>query len=100
MVGPPRLVSLSSEGQKEVFDLRLPVIKIGRADDNHLACPREKTISGHHCEIFREGKDFFIRDLGSTNGVYVNSRKVDSAPLTEGDELKLGSKIFSFTRSG
>ena len=100
MVGPPRLVSMSPEGQKEVFDLRLPVIKIGRADDNHLAFPRERTISGHHCEIFREGKNFFVRDLGSTNGVFVNSRKVDSAPLTEGDELKLGSKIFSFTRSG
>lgn len=100
MAGPPQLVSLSPEGQKEVFDLRLPVIKIGRANDNHLAFPRERTISGHHCEIFREGKNFFIRDLGSTNGVLVNSRKVDSAPLKEGDEIKLGSKIFSFTRSG
>ena len=100
MVGPPRLVSLSPEGQKEVFDLRLPVIKIGRADDNHLAFPQERTISGHHCEIYREGKNFFVRDLGSTNGVWVNSRKVDSAPLTEGDEIKLGNKIFSFTRSG
>jgi uncharacterized membrane protein len=81
-------------------DLRLAVIKIGRAGDNHLAFPQEKAISGHHCEIFREGKNFFIRDLGSTNGVFVNSRKVETAPLTEGDEIKLGGKVFSFTRSG
>lgn len=99
MVGPPRLISMSSEGQKEIYDLHLPVIKIGRAGDNHLAFPQERAISGHHCEIFREGKNFFIRDLGSTNGVYVNSRKVESAPLTEGDEIKLGGKVFSFTRS-
>jgi uncharacterized membrane protein len=100
MVGPPRLISTSPEGQKEIYDLRLPVIKIGRADDNHLAFPQERTISGQHCEIFREGKNFFIRDLDSTNGVFVNSRKVESAPLTEGDEIKLGDKRFSFTRSG
>jgi uncharacterized membrane protein len=100
MVGPPRLISMSPEGQKESYDLGLPVIKIGRAGDNHLAFPQEKTISGHHCEIFREGKNFFIRDLGSTNGVFVNSQKVESAPLKEGDEIKLGGKRFSFTRSG
>jgi uncharacterized membrane protein len=100
MVGPPQLISLSPEGQKEIYDLRLPLIKIGRAGDNHLAFPQDRTISGHHCEIYREGKNFFIRDLGSTNGVFVNSRKVDSAPLTEGDEIKLGGKVFSFTRSG
>jgi hypothetical protein len=100
MVGPPQLISMSPEGQKEIYDLRLAVIKIGRAGDNHLAFPQEKAISGHHCEIFREGKNFFIRDLGSTNGVFVNSRKVETAPLTEGDEIKLGGKVFSFTRSG
>jgi pSer/pThr/pTyr-binding forkhead associated (FHA) protein len=100
MVGPPRLISLSPEGKKESYDLRLPVIKIGRAGDNHLAFPQERSISGHHCEIFREEKNFFIRDLGSTNGVFVNSRKVESAPLAEGDEIKLGGKVFSFTRSG
>ncbi len=100
MVGPPQLISMSPAGQKEFYDLRLPVVKIGRAGDNHLAFPQEKTISGHHCEIFREGKNFFIRDLGSTNGVLVNGQKVDSAPLKEGDEIKLGNKSFSFTRSG
>jgi hypothetical protein len=99
MVGPPRLLSLSPEGEKEIYDLRLPVITIGRADDNTLAFPKEKTISGHHCEIYREGKDFFIRDRGSTNGVLVNASKVDSAPLAEGDEIKLGAKVFTFTRS-
>ena len=100
MVGPPRLLSLSPEGQKESYELRLPVVKIGRAGDNQLVFPDDRTLSGHHCEIYREGKNYFIRDLGSTNGVYVNTRKVDTAPLAEGDEIKLGGKVFSFTRSG
>ena len=96
MVGPPRLISLSPEGQKEIYDLRLPVIKIGRAEDNHLAFPKEKTISGHHCEIYREGKNFFIRDLGSTNGVYVNSRKVDIRAAGRGGRNQAGGQVFYF----
>ena len=99
MEGPPRLVSLSAEGKNENYALKLPVVKIGRKNDNDLAFPLEMTISGRHCEIYREGKEFFIKDLGSTNGVLVNARKVEVSPLKEGDEIKLGNKVFKFTRS-
>jgi uncharacterized membrane protein len=100
MVGGPRLVSFSKDGKKETYDLKLPLLKIGRAKDNDLAFPEEMTISGHHCEISREGKIFQIRDLGSTNGVMVNKQKVGFAPLNEGDEIMLGDKVFTFTRLG
>lgn len=100
MVRGPRLSSLSPEGQKETYDLKLPVVKIGRSPDNNLAFPNERTISGHHCEIVREGKNFFIRDLGSTNGVIVNQQKVASSILAEADEIRLGDKIFTFTFLG
>lgn len=99
MVGPPRLTSLSPEGRTETFELRLPVMKIGRKSDNDLTFPEEKTISGRHCEIYREGKELFIKDLGSTNGVLVNGRKVQVIQLKEEDEIKLGNKIFKFTKS-
>jgi uncharacterized membrane protein len=100
MIGGPRLVSYSKDGKKETYDLKLPLIKIGRAKDNDLSLPEEMTISGHHCEIYRDGKNFNIRDLGSTNGVLVNKLKVGSAPLNEGDEIMLGDKVFTFTRLG
>ncbi|RPH84060.1 MAG: FHA domain-containing protein, partial [Desulfobacteraceae bacterium] len=66
--------------------------KVGRAGDNHLAFPREKTISGHHCEIFREGKDFFVRDLGSTNGVFVNGQKVTPRRCRRGTQSSWGAR--------
>jgi uncharacterized membrane protein len=100
MVGGPRLVSFSKDGKKETYDLRLPLLKLGRAKDNDLTFPEEMAISGHHCEIYRDGKNFYIRDLGSTNGVLVNKLKVESAPLNEGDEIMLGDKVFTFTRLG
>lgn len=97
MIGLPRLTSLSPEGRTETFNLRLPVVKIGRKSDNDLAFPLEKTISGRHCEIFREGVEYFIKDLSSTNGVLVNGQKVEVSSLKEGDSIKLGNKIFQFT---
>jgi SARP family transcriptional regulator, regulator of embCAB operon len=100
MVRGPRLRSLSPEGQKETYELNLAVVKIGRSKDNDLAFPSEMTISGHHCEIVREGKNFYIRDLSSTNGVVVNKQKVASSLLSEADEIRLGDKIFTFTFLG
>jgi uncharacterized membrane protein len=99
-VGKPRLTSTSAAGQPERFDLRPPATKIGRKGENDLSFPLEKTISGRHCEIYQEGKDWFIKDLGSTNGVLVNGKKVEGSPLKEGDQIKLGNKIFTFTRMG
>jgi uncharacterized membrane protein len=93
----PRLTSLSPEGGKEIFELRLPVIKIGRQTDNDLAFPLEKTISGKHCEIYRQGNEYFIKDLASTNGTVVNGQKVGESRLKEDDQIKLGDAIFHFT---
>jgi uncharacterized membrane protein len=97
-IRPSRLTSLSPEGREEVFELRRPVIKIGRQPDNDLAIPTERTISGRHCEIYQKGKDYFIKDLGSSNGILINGQKVEEARLEEGDEVKLGNKIFHFSQ--
>ncbi|MCU0578498.1 MAG: DUF975 family protein [Desulfobacterota bacterium] len=98
-VGKPRLTSTSAAGQPERFDLRAPLTRLGRKSENDLAFPLEKTISGRHCEIYQEGTDWFVKDLGSTNGVLVNGKKVDLSPLQEGDQIKLGNKVFTFTRN-
>lgn len=97
MIGIPRLTSLSGEGRIETFELRRPLQKIGRNSDNDLVFSEEKTISGRHCEIYREGKEYYIKDLGSTNGVLVNHLRVEASVLKEGDEIKLGNKIFKFS---
>jgi uncharacterized RDD family membrane protein YckC len=99
VVAAPQLISYTADGAQEVFNLALPLTKIGRLKDNHIAMSNEKAVSGHHCEIYMEGNQFMIRDLGSTNGVYINNRKVDNSPLVDGDKIKLGFKIFRFKQS-
>jgi len=73
------------ESRREVFDK--PEITIGRVDGNDLVLP-EGAISKRHARcVFRDGK-FIIVDLKSTNGTYVNGRKITS-PLVIRDDDKI-----------
>jgi pSer/pThr/pTyr-binding forkhead associated (FHA) protein len=46
-------------------------------------------VSRHHCCITRENDQVVVRDLGSTNGIRINGRRVESGRLRPGDELSI-----------
>ena len=47
-----------------------------------------------HARVFLRDDVAYVEDLGSTNGTYLNTRKVSSAvPLQRGDKLKIGSTV-------
>ena len=69
--------------------------RIGRSDGNDVVIP-EPRVSGTHAEIFRSNGDFFIRDLGSTNGTFVNAIQVTETQLQEGDCIELGDMALLF----
>lgn len=48
------------------------------------------TVSRRHAEIRRHGTSFVLVDVGSFNGTYLNRSRVDSAVITEGDEIQVG----------
>ena len=59
------------------------------------------TVSRRHAEIVREGGQYYVRDVGSLNGTYLNRVRVDSAPLHDGDELQIGTfKLVFLTGRG
>ena len=83
-----------TRGFYEGLDLPLDrdrlVIGRGRGADVVLA---EPTISRVHAAIgFEEGR-FFVQDLGSTNGTFVNGRREVRADLGDGDELQMGKLL-------
>ena len=49
----------------------------------------------HAVLVEREGQ-FFVEDEGSLNGTFVNRRRIDTAPLAEGDELQIGKYRMTF----
>jgi pSer/pThr/pTyr-binding forkhead associated (FHA) protein len=54
------------------------------------------TVSRRHAEFVREDGKFFVRDVGSLNGTYVNRQRVDSTELANGDELQIGKFKLTF----
>ncbi|HTM22633.1 MAG TPA: GGDEF domain-containing protein, partial [Kofleriaceae bacterium] len=55
------------------------------------------SVSRRHAELVRDGHGvWFVRDLGSTNGTFVNERKIEYEGLRDGDQLRLGDAIFKF----
>jgi predicted component of type VI protein secretion system len=71
-------------------DLNADRITVGRADDNAFAIP-EASVSSHHCELLKRGNEFFIKDLDSTNGTFINDEPVKEAALKPGQILRLGT---------
>lgn len=64
--------------------------------DLQVASPR---VSGRHAELLTIGKHLFIRDLGSTNGTYVNRRRIEQpTPVSEGDHIEVADVEFRVER--
>ena len=56
-------------------------------------------VSRRHAEVRQEGASYWIVDLGSTNGLEVNGKRVDRARLRDGDRITLGATEVVFGRS-
>src|SRR3954465_7979069 len=66
---------------------------IGRGEDSHFCLPQDRFFSRHHCILEIAPPQAFIRDLGSTNGTYVNGMRVDTAYLVSGDRIQGGETV-------
>lgn len=66
---------------------------IGRSEDSQFCLPQDKYFSRHHCILEIAPPQAFLRDLGSTNGTYVNGMRVDTAHLRSGDRIQGGETI-------
>jgi hypothetical protein len=84
-----RLVVLSEGFTGLSHELKVEKTTIGRLEDNVFSLG-EPSVSSHHCELVRQGDDFLVRDLNSTNGTFINGEPVKEAVLKPGHILRLG----------
>ena len=82
-------------GKEIIHDLSEQTTTIGRLAENTLQI-EDDSVSSSHAEIFAEEDRFFVRDLGSTNGTFINGEKIEKAILQEGDKLCFGSVVTLF----
>src|SRR6266404_5506051 len=85
----PRLVLLSEGLTGRTYELKTDRTTVGRVSDNAFEIP-EASVSSHHCEIFLRGSDVVIKDLGSTNGTFINGEKIEEGTLKPGQILRVG----------
>jgi pSer/pThr/pTyr-binding forkhead associated (FHA) protein len=83
------------DGTTMEFELGDRPITIGRSSDADLVILDDKA-SRIHCGIRRWDGDFFLKDLKSRNGTYVNGERIDMVKLNFGDRIRVGSLLFSF----
>lgn len=87
---PVGRILLASEGKTVVEkELRPGRLVIGRTSDNDLQID-SKFISRHHCQIVTLTDSCLIEDLNSTNGIYVQSKRVRRHNLNDGDVVTVG----------
>jgi hypothetical protein len=89
-------VSLTFDGRQHTIDKRSVVLGRSRDCDIRLEDPN---VSRHHAEIRQEGATYWVVDLGSTNGLEVNGRRVKRAKLENADRIVMGSTELVFGRS-
>lgn len=90
----PRSVAVVEEGKSPtVLPLRDQPITLGRAAECSAVLD-DTYVSQLHTKIFPKDGGWFVMDLGSTNGTYLNRMKVsDPMPLAPGDEVRLGKTV-------
>lgn len=92
-------IVFTDDGGLPIHDIRLIKEKtiIGKGDDADIKIT-EDFVSRLHALIYLEKETFYISDLGSTNGTFVNEEKVMLKALNDGDHLRIGRKPAIFKR--
>ena len=84
---------------KEAVLKEIPLDKeattIGRKEENDIVIDNQ-AVSGHHAKIVQEGGSFFIEDLSSLNGTFVNGYKITRCELFKGDTILVGLHSMDF----
>ena len=74
-------------------------MSIGREAGNFVQLD-DNEVSRRHAEVRRVGESFVVGDLKSSNGTWLNSRKIERAELASGDQIQVGRTILVYSRDG
>ena len=95
--GPAYLELLDSGEPPPRFLLNKEETEVGRTQNNDIVLP-DPNVSRAHCRFQKRGESYFLIDLGSTNGSWVNEERVAEAELADNDLIRLGTTRLVFRR--
>lgn len=92
----PSLFVIQGRDQGTRFRLDDATVTIGRGTTN-LVQLHDTEVSREHAELTRHGEQYLLRDMGSSNGTFVNGRQIREQQLASGDQLQLGRTLLLYT---
>jgi hypothetical protein len=96
--GDKLVVLEPNERRGQTFDLG-EELTVGRAEGCGVALPEDTFVSQLHARVFRRNGSFYVEDLGSTNGTFLNRKPVTTAvQLRKGDRLQVGKTLLELNR--
>jgi pSer/pThr/pTyr-binding forkhead associated (FHA) protein len=93
------LVLLRKDGSTKNFPILSSITVIGRREDCDLCIPL-MVVSKRHCQLSIEQNELNIKDLGSSNGTFINGRKIEEAVINPGDHIQIGPVSFAVQING
>jgi len=94
-----RLILMFNKQVVKEYPLMKESITIGRNEDNTIPVDN-LAVSGYHARIDLAGKDYILTDLQSTNGTFVNDKKIVTHKLAHGDNVIVGKHLLLFVGTG
>ena len=95
-----KLVIFLPDGKRKSISITRAVTTVGRGEDCEFRIPLI-SVSRHHCELKIENNLLTVRDLGSSNGTYVNNERIDGVVVIKpGDKLAIGPVLFTVQIDG
>jgi general secretion pathway protein A len=92
---PPRLIVTNNGSVMSDLTLDKPRTLVGRSDHNDISI-NSRFISRHHALLVRHGDATFLMDLNSSNGTFVNSKRVSNHVLIHDDVITIGHHRIKF----
>jgi predicted component of type VI protein secretion system len=84
-----KLVILNQGMTGRTLELNVERVTVGRVEENTFQIA-DGSVSSRHAEILLRGTDIVVKDLGSTNGTFINGEKISEATLKPGQTLRFG----------
>ncbi len=94
-----KLVMFKPNGQRKDIAVSQKLTVFGRGENCDVQIPLEN-VSRRHCEISFTGEEVKVKDLASSNGTYVNNKRVNETVLQAGDRLVVGPVVFTVQIDG
>jgi len=94
-----KLIMFKADGKRKDFPVVNSSVVIGRGENCDLRVPLS-SVSRKHCELNISGGTIKVRDLSSSNGTYVNNKRITEQDIHAGDRIVVGPVVFTVQVDG